>query len=86
MKGLACGGMLQTDFSHRNPLPAAAGWELVAQTTAGAACDVLFQQIKEGSSWLRPEVEEPGWTKRERGDPEFLANQQLTDSLEYRCP
>lgn len=58
----------------------------MAQTTAGAACDVLFQQIGESSPWLRPEVEEPGWTEQERGDPEFLANQQLIGSLEYRCP
>nr|XP_035940164.1 uncharacterized protein LOC118530642 isoform X4 [Halichoerus grypus] len=46
--------------------------ELAAQTTTGAACDVLFQQIGESSPWLRPEAEEPGWEKQERGGPHAL--------------
>ena len=34
--------------------------ELEAQTTTGAACDGLFQQIGQSSPWLRPEAEGPG--------------------------
>lgn len=45
---------------------------LAAQTTTGAACDVLFQQIGESFPWLRPEAEEPGWEKQDRGGAQAL--------------
>lgn len=61
MKGLACRGMLWTDSNIIVFFQQQQAGELAAQTTTGAACDVLFQQIGEGSPWLRPEAEEPGW-------------------------
>lgn len=46
--------------------------ELAAQTTIGAACDGLFQQIGQGFPCLRPEAEGPGYKMQERGGPQSL--------------